>query len=465
MKRVGIVLACGYLFAGISGALAQLPSSYDARAEGLITSVKNQSALGACWTFSGNSLLETGYIKAGLGSVDNTDFSEWQMANYSHAQSLNGYTYSAETPYTGGAGWGARLYDPIYYAQAQFSSTFTDEAVSPYPLDQIRAHESLSPPSQQSPTLGKAVVSSYGFDTTSGNHFSSTDLQLLKGGIINYGSVAMGIIWSHDSISTYEGKTIYNNTTESIDGGHAIVAVGWDDTVQVSDTQQGAFIMKNSWSEDWGDNGYFYLAYDSYIGDGACASWLEVEDASHLTSAYSTMPELDGADGNYPSLLSSDISSSAIAAKMDLDPARTDDDILVSLGLNTSAGEVRFSLYGSEADALGSGSGESLLYEGSYFFQSEGFEMFDLEAAIDVSENDQVWIVYESSSGKTWGYNFEEGALDEDYCYFLNDDVWEGSSTTNTLAPVSFYMIPEPGTLALLLCSGGILLAARKLQI
>lgn len=38
-------------------------------------------------------------------------------------------------------------------------------------------------------------------------------------------------------------------------GGHAVLAVGYDDDKQV-------FIVKNSWGPNWGDQGYFYLPYE-----------------------------------------------------------------------------------------------------------------------------------------------------------------------------------------------------------
>ena len=45
-----------------------------------------------------------------------------------------------------------------------------------------------------------------------------------------------------------------NVFTEQLCGGHAVSIVGFDDAA-------GHFIMRNSWGEDWGDNGYFYLPY------------------------------------------------------------------------------------------------------------------------------------------------------------------------------------------------------------
>jgi C1A family cysteine protease len=41
---------------------------------------------------------------------------------------------------------------------------------------------------------------------------------------------------------------------ESILGGHAVLAVGYDDASQ-------RFIVRNSWGKDWGDAGYFTMPY------------------------------------------------------------------------------------------------------------------------------------------------------------------------------------------------------------
>jgi C1A family cysteine protease len=46
---------------------------------------------------------------------------------------------------------------------------------------------------------------------------------------------------------------------ERLLGGHAVVAVGYDDSSQ-------RFIVRNSWGNDWGINGYFTLPY-SYLTD------------------------------------------------------------------------------------------------------------------------------------------------------------------------------------------------------
>ncbi len=51
---------------------------------------------------------------------------------------------------------------------------------------------------------------------------------------------------------------------EEIKGGHAVVAVGYDDEDQL-------FICRNSWGPKWGDAGYFYMPY-AYLIDSNLAA-------------------------------------------------------------------------------------------------------------------------------------------------------------------------------------------------
>jgi len=47
-------------------------------------------------------------------------------------------------------------------------------------------------------------------------------------------------------------------------GGHAVMAVGYDDAKQY-------FLVQNSWGKNWGDHGYFYMPY-SYLTDSDLAT-------------------------------------------------------------------------------------------------------------------------------------------------------------------------------------------------
>ncbi len=47
---------------------------------------------------------------------------------------------------------------------------------------------------------------------------------------------------------------------ERVVGGHAVLAVGYDD-------DEGMFICRNSWGAEWGDAGYFYMPYAYLLDD------------------------------------------------------------------------------------------------------------------------------------------------------------------------------------------------------
>lgn len=64
------------------------------------------------------------------------------------------------------------------------------------------------------------------------------------------------------------GKIPFPAPGERILGGHAIDAVGYDDTMKIKNTNKkgiettGAFLIRNSWGTEWGDGGYGWLPYE-----------------------------------------------------------------------------------------------------------------------------------------------------------------------------------------------------------
>lgn len=99
------------------------------------------------------------------------------------------------------------------------------------------------------------------------------------------------------------GFPVYSSMTESpyvpfptqkdrLQGGHAVLAVGYDDKLEIEDvdgkkTTDGCLIFRNSWGQNWGENGYGYLPY-RYVEDALAVDfwtvyrteWLEEEQFS-----------------------------------------------------------------------------------------------------------------------------------------------------------------------------------------
>jgi C1A family cysteine protease len=75
-------------------------------------------------------------------------------------------------------------------------------------------------------------------------------------------------VYSSIGQSGNTGKIPYPCKGEKIEGGHAIVAIGYDDKIKVKNSGScgiettGAFLIRNSWGTGWGDAGYGWLPYE-----------------------------------------------------------------------------------------------------------------------------------------------------------------------------------------------------------
>jgi C1A family cysteine protease len=73
------------------------------------------------------------------------------------------------------------------------------------------------------------------------------------------------------------GKIPYPCEGEKVEGGHAIMAVGYDDKMAVKNETcdveaKGALLIRNSWGTEWGEGGYGWLPYE-YILNGLAEDW------------------------------------------------------------------------------------------------------------------------------------------------------------------------------------------------
>jgi C1A family cysteine protease len=90
-----------------------------------------------------------------------------------------------------------------------------------------------------------------------GWHRATTAVDDIKNALYAYGPVIATMYVYNDFY--YYRSGVYSYTSGSYVGAHAVLAVGYDDTLQ-------AFIVKNSWGSGWGEAGYFMIAYSEVTG-------------------------------------------------------------------------------------------------------------------------------------------------------------------------------------------------------
>jgi len=74
------------------------------------------------------------------------------------------------------------------------------------------------------------------------------------------------------------GRIPFPTPLEWLMGGHAVMTVGYDDALEItnsnpgSTTTTGALLIRNSWGTEWGEEGYGWLPYE-YVLSGLAVDW------------------------------------------------------------------------------------------------------------------------------------------------------------------------------------------------
>jgi C1A family cysteine protease len=212
--------------------------------ERYMTPVKNQGALGTCWAFATLGAAET-LIKKTSGR--NFSFSEEYMRLLLSDEYAN----------------------PIFNRDPADGGNFemAIEALTNRQGAVLTADAPAYAAGSASAINGNEEVQRY----ITGAETVEMTKSAIKNGVARSGSVYV-TMWAGDGTNRAL-ETYFNDTTDAFyyngndPTNHAVLVVGWNDNFSrtnfnVKPTANGAWLIKNSWGDDWGDEGYFWISYE-----------------------------------------------------------------------------------------------------------------------------------------------------------------------------------------------------------
>lgn len=222
--------------------IRDLPARFDWRASGLVSPVKDQGACGSCYAFAAAAELESRVLRDHSVLVDCSE---------NHLKECHFEASSC-------AGGNAQLLANLLTRQGAVL-----EACDPYVPSDAACNQACAP-----------QFSVLDWIWLSGNTVPAT--AALKQALLDHGPLSTTVYagdganpaWAAEFSGWSGGSGLY--FTGENQPNHAVVLVGWDDGQPHTGGGEGCWIVKNSWSEAWGDacgfgatGGYFYLAYGS----------------------------------------------------------------------------------------------------------------------------------------------------------------------------------------------------------
>ncbi|XP_034826450.1 cathepsin L-like proteinase isoform X1 [Maniola hyperantus] len=200
----------------------ELPDYYDMRIEGYITSVKNQGSCGSCWAFSTTAAVE-GALARSNGGRD-LDLAEQSMVDCAWGfdnMGCRGGQVEGSFKYILKHGLPTQMEYGLYLDE--MGNCHRDNMTSTYKIKGFAAIPPLS-------------------------------VNAMKVALYKYGPVTVAIN-ANEALMAYNSGIFFDPTCNDSRPNHGVAVVGYGKRDGVD-----YWIVKNSWGEDWGEDGYILMS-------------------------------------------------------------------------------------------------------------------------------------------------------------------------------------------------------------
>jgi C1A family cysteine protease len=427
--RLALLVACLPVLAG-----AQLPEEFDLRrvaGEDYVSSVKEQSG-GTCWAHAVMASMESNLMMTGTwtanGEIDEPDLSEY------HLDWWNGFNehFNADIHPSEG---GLTVHEGGDYLVATAYTSRGDGAVRN--LDAQQYHTAPDQADTSYHVYYPRHVEWY----TAGSDLSR--IGGIKRALMDYGAVGTCVHMDENLFMEY--GVHYQPPSHTYPPNHAVTIIGWDDTKPSHAPRVGAWLVKNSWGEEWGNGGYFWV---SYYDKHACqdpemgaVSFREVElmryDHVYQHDYHGWRDEAPG-----------------VTEAMNVFAADRD-EMIVAASFFTAADSVDYSLV--VYDDFDGSSLSGVLTSASGHFEKRGFHTIDFDTPSALADGEDFYAYLELSHG---GHPFDrtsdvsvllgaryrvivESRAEPGQSYYLEDGSWIDLTTIDDTANFCIKVLTE----------------------
>ena len=261
----------------------EIPKKFDLR-DKINIKVENQGNAGICYSFASLTAVETNLA---LRHNDYVDLSEAHQAALTYGY-WGRFISQSDLYYVDNIG-------PVYESEWPMENVlsnnkdeisklmyryFTGEALT-------NSESSKMKKALKETTAKRSVERTVAMPSIyKSNVYTSEELETarrtFKTHIMKYGSLSAAI---YSNSIVCKDNVYVSNTKEIYDTDHLVSIIGWDDNfakdnfpINCRPENDGAYLVLNSWGDDWGNDGCFWISYEDYWVENSLRGVIDVED-------------------------------------------------------------------------------------------------------------------------------------------------------------------------------------------